>query len=99
MGKSQHGDFGSELLLTTRDFLRARKRRGGLKGLILSDIRGWMKARKNGFHLSEVTVQATACLLRTGAGQSLALCPEESGKRHVWEPHRPGPAIIAKAWL
>ena len=60
-------------------------------------MRGWMKARENGFHLSEITVQATACLLITGVGQSLALCPRESGERQVWMPHKSGPAIIAKA--
>lgn len=63
-----------------RDLLRVRKGRGGLKRLIPSNLTGWMKARENEFHLSEVTVQATGHLPRTRTSQSFALCPGESGK-------------------
>lgn len=81
MDKSQHGDLGNELLVTTKGFPQSQEGRGGLKRLIPSNLRGWMKARENEFHLSEVTVQATASLLMTRAGQSFAQCPGESGKR------------------
>lgn len=94
VGKRQHGDLGSKLLLKTRNFPRVQKGRGGLKGCERLDKgKGEWVPSQWGY----------------GAGNSMSPenrgGPEpctvswRSGKRQLWVPHKSGPAIIAKAWL
>ena len=76
------GGLGGKLL-TSHNWGLPKSQEGErwLEGVNPFDVKGWWKAREKRFHSNEVTVQATACLPRRGAGQE----GQARASHHDWE--------------